>query len=200
LHFKNLYSLKKLIIILIFFVNAFTSNAQSSRAFYTNQELLKFPVEAAYHLNRNDEYALSVYLNNQLGLKLDNESVNKFSIFTQTLDGSYDFDNTITFFSLIVDKRSPDYRIQSWYLKTKGREVMIDKSFFQYLINHPKAISNDNGIALLLGGINKKNIESQKVIIGITPDYLSNPLQYTVFFLKNDNSMSLNEILREIYY
>lgn len=192
--------MKKLIIILIFLVNAFTSKAQSNRAFYTNQELLKFPVEAAYHLNRKDEYALSVYLNNQLGLKLDNESVNQFSIFTQTLDGSYDYDKTITFFSLIVDKRSPDYRIQSWYLKTKGREVMIDKSFFQYLINHPKAISNDNGIALLLGGINKKNIESQKVIIGITPDYLSNPLQYTVFFLKNDNSMSLNEILREIYY
>ena len=192
--------MKKLIIILIFFINEFTSNAQSSRAFYTNQELLKFPVEAAYHLNRKDEYALSVYLNNQLGLKLDNESVNQFSIFTQTLDGSYDYDKTITFFSLVVDKRSSDYRIQSWYLKTKGSEVMIDKSFFQYLINHPKAVSIDNGIALFLGGINKKNIESQKVIIGIIPDYLSNPLQYTVFFLKNDNSMSLNEILREIYY
>ena len=192
--------MKNLIIILIFFVSGFASNAQSSRAFYTNQELLKFPVEAAYHLNRKDEYALSVYLNNQLGLKRDNNSVNQFSIFTQTLDGSYNYDKTITFFSLVVDKRSSDYRIQSWYLKTKGSEVMIDKSFFQYLINHPKAVSIDNEIALLLGGINKKDIESQKVIIGIIPDYLSNPLQYTVFFLKNDNSMSLNEILREIYY
>lgn len=191
--------MKKLIIILIFFANAFTSKAQSSRAFYTNQELLKFPVEAAYHLNRKDEYALSVYLNNQLGLKRDNNSVNQFSIFTQTLDGSYDYDKSITFFSLVVDKRSPDFRIQSWYLKTKGREVMVDKSFFQYLINHPLAVRIENGIALLLDG-KKKNIESQKVIIGIIPDYLSNSLQYTVFFLKNDNSMSLNEILNEIYY
>ena len=192
--------MKKLIIILIFFVSAFASNAQSSRAFYTNQELLKFPVEAAYHLNRKDEYALSVYLNNQLGLKRDNNSVNQFSIFTQTLDGSYDYDKTITFFSLVVDKRSSDYRIQSWYLKTKGSEVMVNKSFFDYLILHPKAVKTDNGIALLLGGWDIKKIESQKVIIGIIPEYLSDTLQYTVFFLKNDNSMSLNEILREIYY
>ncbi len=192
--------MKKLIIILIFLVNAFTSKAQSNRAFYTNQELLKFPVEAAYHLNRKDEYALSVYLNNQLGLKLDNDSVNQFSIFTQTLDGSYDFDNTITFFSLVVDKRFPDYRIQSWYLKLKGRDVVVNKSFFDYLNLHPKAVRIENGIALLIGGTNLKNFESQKVIIGIIPDYLSNPLQYTVFFLKNDNSMSLKEILNEIYY
>ena len=193
--------MKKLIIILIFFANAFTSKAQSSRAFYTNQELLKFPVEAAYHLNRKDEYALSVYLNNQLGLKLDNKnSVNQYSIFIQTLDGSYNYDKTITFFSLAVDKRSSDYRIKSLYLKSNSSEVVVNKSFFDYLILHPKAVKTDNGFALLLGGWDMKKIESQKVIIGIIPEYLSDALQYTVFFLKNDNSMSLKEILNEIYY
>ena len=193
--------MKKLIIILIFFANAFTSKAQSSRAFYTNQELLKFPVEAAYHLNRKDEYALSVYLNNQLGLKLDNKNcVNQYSIFIQTLDGSYNYDKTITFFSLAVDKRSSDYRIKSLYLKSNSSEVVVNKSFFDYLILHPKAVKTDNGFALLLGGWDMKKIESQKVIIGIIPEYLSDALQYTVFFLKNDNSMSLKEILNEIYY
>lgn len=196
----HLKTTKNLLIIFICFLNIFISNAQSSKAFYTNQELLKLPIEAAYHLNKKDEYSLSTYLRNQLGLKLDNNSTSQFSIFTQTLDGSYDFDNTITFFSLVVDKRGADHIIQSWYLKTKGREVVVNKSFYNYLINHPKAVSIQNGIALLIGGADKKNLNSQKVIIGVIPDYLSDSLKYSVFFLKNDNSLSLNEILREIYY
>jgi hypothetical protein len=193
--------MKKLIVILIFFVEGFILKAQSSRAFYTNQELLKFPVEAAYHLNRKDDYALSLFLNNKLGLKLDNKnSNNEYSVFVQTLDGSYDFDKTITFFSLAVDKRSSDYRIHSMYLKGNGGEIVVNKSFFDYLITHPKAVKTGKSIYLLLGGWDIKNLESQKVIIAIVPEYLSDVLKYTVFFLKNDNSMSLSEILNEIYY
>jgi hypothetical protein len=48
--------------------------------------------------------------------------------------------------------------------------------------------------------LNKKDIESQKVIIGIIPDYLSDALKYSVFFLKNDNSIPLHQILSEIYH
>ncbi len=188
---------KLFLILLLVSANAF---AQSKRANYKDEELLKFPVEAAYYLNTKDDYSLYKFLNNQMKLKLDNNSINNFSIFTQTLDGSYDFDGSITFYSLIVDKRGPDAVIQSWYLKTKGRDVIEDKTFYDYLDAHPRAIRMEKGFALLIGGESMKNLDSQKAIIGIIPDYLSNSLQYKVFFLKNDNSLSLNEILNAINF
>lgn len=186
----------------LFFVlfASFSTFAQSKETFYTKQELIKFPIEAAYYLNKKDDYSLSKFLNNQMGMRLDNNSVNNYSIFTQTLDGSYDYDQTVTFYSLVVDKRSTDQVIHSWYLKTRGNGAVVNKSFYDYLDSHPKAVRMEKGLALVIGGINKQNLSSQKVIIGIIPDYLSNALQYTVFFIKNDNSLTLAEILREIYY
>jgi hypothetical protein len=179
---------------------SFLTFSQSDAKYYSHQELLKFPVKAAYYLDKKDEYSLSKFLSNEMGMRLDNEnSAYNISIFTQTLDGSYDYDKTVTFYSILVDKRSSHPVIHSWYLKN-GKNVVVDKSFFDYLEAHPRAIRIDKGFALLIGGESMKNLDSQKVIIGIIPEFLSNYLKYQVFFLKNDNSMSLNEILKAINF
>lgn len=173
--------------------------AQSSKAFYTNEELLSIPVEAAYFLKNKDDFALVQYLENHIGLKKDSDiNEDNYYAYSQSLDGSLDFD-TNTIFSLIVDKRGSDHSIKVLYLKTKKYDVVVDKSFFEYLNSHPKVVRNGNGFLLFVGDI-KKDIKSQNVIIGILPDYFIEPLSYRIFIAKNDGILSLQEILKQLKY
>ncbi|MDF0693199.1 hypothetical protein [Aquirufa ecclesiirivi] len=190
------------IILSSFFVLSFQlASAQFENAFFTHQQLLKIPVEAAYYLNKKDEYSLGKFLQNEIKLKYNSEySSPNFIVYDKVLEKSWEFDKSVITFSLIVDKRTQIHLINTLYIKNKNNSTVVDNSFYDYLISHPKAIKFEQGIALLIGNSLSKEMKDQKVVIGIIPNYLSDSLQYQVLIMKNDNTLSLEQILTEIYF
>jgi hypothetical protein len=188
-----------------FIVSITTLNAQTNKEDYSNEELLKIPVEAAFYLFKKDDYSLTKFLTEKNGLEynLQKRSGNNYFEFTRILKGNTNerdfYSTTINGLTIIADKRlEKQFQIEAFYLKTNyKKENLSDKSFFDFLQNHPKLYKQDGKFMLIIRGEDKIKV---KAVIGIIPDYFAALPKYNVLFFDCDDTIKIEDILKNLSY
>lgn len=181
------------------------SNAQTSKEYYSNNELLKIPVEAAFYLFKKDDYSLTKFLTEKNGLEnnLFKRSGNNYFEYSRVLKGSMNekdfYSTTLNSLTISVDKRlEKQFQIEAIYMKTNyKKENLSDKSFFDFLQNHPKLYKQDGKFMLIIRGEDKIKV---KAVIGIIPDYYAAAPKYNVLFFDCDDSIKIEDILQNLSF
>lgn len=171
-----------------------------SQRVYSNSQILKKGIEAAYYLNKGDEYSLRNFLTVKEGLTLDIEnSQSDMFVFKKRLQNPpTEPTYSSQYLSIIVDKRHKDHRIQLLYShQENGNMYNLNSSFLDELKYNSLFLQSNNGMYAYMKGGQRNNIESMKFICGIVPNHLLDMISFQIFILQNRGNYSLEELLKD---
>ncbi len=177
------------------------SNSFSQRVFNNNQ-LLKKGLEAAYYLNKRDEYSLRKFLTEKEGLILDTQnSKSDLLVFAKQLQNpTTEPEGSIQLLAIVVDKTTKDHRIQLLYShQENGRMYNLNSSFINDLKYNNLFFEGTNGMYAYMKGGQRNNIESVKFICGVVPNQLLDMISFQIFILHNKGEYSLSELLNDFH-
>lgn len=182
---------------LMLLFNLSTSHAQ--RVFNNNQ-LLKKGIEAAYYLNKGDEYSLRRFLTEREGLVLDiQNSKSDLLVFAKQLQNPItEPEGAVQFLAIVVDKTTKDHRIQVLYShQENGKMYNLNSSFLNDLKYNNLFFEGNNGMYAYMKGGQKNNIESMKFVCGVVPNHLLDMISFQIIVLHNKGNYSLQELLSD---
>ena len=187
----------------IFFLISITYTSFSQRV-YSNSQLLKKGIEAAYYLKKGDENALSNFILNIEGLKLETTmSKSNYFVFEKYFYyPNAQSQSLLHYLGITVDKRDPkSHRITIFYSYSEnGIEYDLRSSFMNELKNKTilESINNDMFFALKKGG-SSESLEMMDFFCAIIPSEESKKSIKCQFgIIKNKSNYSLEDILEGI--
>jgi hypothetical protein len=171
-----------------------------SQRVLNNNQLLKKGLEAAFYLNKGDEYSLRSFLTEKEGLVLDTQnSKSDLLVFSKQLQNPItEPEGAVQFLAIVVDKTTKDHRIQLLYShQENGRMYNINSSFINELKYNNLFFEGNNGMYAYMKGGQRNNIESMKFICGVVPNHLLDMISFQIFILHNKGNYSLQELLSD---